>query len=466
MPKRVPISTLNARTIDILNVIRSNAPYEYQQMVPEVKTSDDIPKVGEIIMGYPAMANIFLNALVNRIALVRVRSATFNNMYGNLKKGFLEFGETIEEIFVNIAKVRTLDPEKAAARELKRTLPDVRSAFHVINWSAQYPVTIQDEDLKQAFLSIDGVQDLIARIVDSVYTAAEYDEFLLFKYMIIKQVSHGKVKPIAVDTSAARNAAVAFRATSNALTFMHSDYNEAGVLNTTPRDRQVIFMDSKFNAEFDVDVLSAAFNMDKADFIGRLYLIDDFTTFDNERFKTILDESTMIEEVTADELNLMKDVKAFIADEEYFQVYDNRARFTETYVASGEYWNYFYNVKKTISHSPFHNAAVFVADSATITLPESVTATVKTKITDTNGVTIFTLEPKEDTATLDPSSVTFLQTEDATKAGIAVHKYGAIIFPKGASTMTPKLSINGTEYTAEALTPATEQGAELAFSKA
>ena len=65
--------------------------------------------------------------------------------------------------------------EEAPAREFKRTLPDVRSAFHVMNWKTIYPVTIQDEDLKQAFLSIDGVSDLIARIVDSVYTAAEVD---------------------------------------------------------------------------------------------------------------------------------------------------------------------------------------------------------------------------------------------------------------------------------------------------
>ena len=46
-------------------------------------------------------------------------------------------------------------------------------------------------------------------------------------------------------------------------------------------------MDSTFNSEFDVDVLSASFNMDKADFMGRLFLIDDFTTFDNDRFNII-----------------------------------------------------------------------------------------------------------------------------------------------------------------------------------
>ena len=94
MAKRVALSTLNASTIDIINTIRANASYDYQSSVPEIETAHDIPKVGEIITGTPAFANQFINALVNRIALVRVKSATFNNPYAILKKGYLEFGET------------------------------------------------------------------------------------------------------------------------------------------------------------------------------------------------------------------------------------------------------------------------------------------------------------------------------------------------------------------------------------
>ena len=141
-------------------------------------------------------------------------------------------------------------------------------------------------------------------------------------------------------------------------------------------------MDSNFNAKFDVDVLSAAFNMEKADFMGRLLLIDDFTSFDNERFDVIRANSDMIEEVTATELALMADVKAVLVDTEWFQVYDNNVMFTEKYVASGMYWNYFYNVWKTVSSSPFSNAVVFVDDGATITAPASFTFTVSDKSAD------------------------------------------------------------------------------------
>lgn len=466
MPRRVSVSTLNASTLDILNVIRQNASYDYQQNVPVVKTANDIPKVGEALMGQPALANQFINALVNRIAIVRVQSATFNNPYSMLKKGYIEFGETVEDIFVSIAKGVDFNPEKAREREYKRTFPDVRSAFHAMNWRVMYPVTIQDEDLKQAFLSMDGVQNLIAKIVDAVYTGAEYDEFLLFKYLLIKAISHGKMKPVAIgDGTDLRESAIQFRGVSNLLPFMSGEYNEVGVKTTTPKDRQVIFMDAMFNAQFDVKVLASAFNMDKADFMGRLFLIDNWTSFDNERFDIIRANSDGIEEVTSEELALLADVKAVILDANWFQVYDNNNKFTEKYSASGLYWNYFYHTWKTISNSPFSNAVVFVTSNATITAPESVTVEISSKDIADVG-TVFALEVQEDNATLQNGFYEFVQTEDATTKGIAIQKYGAVTFPVGQTTTKLQMIYGGVAYTATTeLTTGANVGATLTFSK-
>lgn len=461
MPKRIAVSTLNASTIDILNVIRQNASYEYQQNVPEVTKASDIPRVGEVIYGTPAFANQFINALVNRIAIVRMQSATFNNPYSVLKKGYIEFGETVEDIFVSVAKGVDFDPEKGKNREFKRTFPDVRSAFHTMNWRVMYPVTIQDEDLKQAFLSVEGVQNLIAKIVDAVYTGAEYDEFLLFKYLMIKAISHGKMKPKSIgDGTDLKESAVAFRGISNLLPFISSDYSEAGVKTNTPKDRQIIFMDAKFNAQFDVNVLASAFNMDKADFMGRLFLIDNWTSFDNERFDVIRENSDGIEEVTAEELDLLANVKAVIVDENWFQIYDNNNKFTEKYVASGMYWNYFYHTWKTVSSSPFANAVVFVTDNANVDLPETFNCKIITKDVSKEAV-VFAISADTDDASLAPNSVHFIQTEALTKAGIAVQKYGAIIIPASHSTkdITIEAEVNGTVYAGTAITSESEVGA-------
>ena len=447
MAKRIGISTLDATTLDILNTIRANASYEYQQSVPVAETFHDIPKVGEVLYGYPALANQFINALVNRIALVRVRSAVFNNAYAELKKGYLEFGETVEEVFVNICKAREFSAEKAEARELKRSVPDVRTAFHTMNWRVQYPITIQDEDLRMAFTTMQGVQDLIARIVDSVYTAAEYDEYLLFKYLIIKAIAHGQMYPVAFDATDLKNGAKKFRGMSNALTFMSTKYNASGVTTTTPKEDQYIFMSADFNAEYDVDVLASAFNMDRADFMGKLALVDDWTTFDNERFSSITSGSDMIEEVTKEELALMGDVKAVLLDKEWFQIYDNQNKMTEKYVASGEYWNYFYNVWKTVSSSPFSNAIVFVDNNATITMPDTLTFDV-TDESFSEHACVLSLQISGNT-TLASMNGQFVQTEDATKKGVAVHKYGAVMLPvvnNVAPTIDLDYLVNGVTY--------------------
>lgn len=449
MAKRVSVTNLNASTIDIINVIRANASYDYQQSVPEVATASDIPKVGEVIYGTPAFANQFINALVNRIAIVRVQSATFNNPYERMKKGYLEFGETVEDIFVGIANAVDYSAEKASAREFKRTLPDVKSAFHAMNWRVMYPITIQDEDLKQAFLSLDGVQNLISKIVESVYTAAAYDEFLLFKYLLIKSITSGGMFPVSIgDGTELSESAVQFRGISNLLPFMSNKYNSAGVKTTTPKDRQVIFMDSMFNAQYDVNVLASAFNMDKADFMGSLYLIDDWTSFDNERFAVIRENSDGIEEVTSAELALMENVKAVMVDENWFQVYDNNNKFTEQYVSSGLYWNYFYHTWKTISSSPFANAIVFATTDATTAVPDEFTVTVTAK-TESDIATTVTLTPSLASASLEPFNVLFTQTEALIADGIAVHPYGALLIPVSevATEITLEATINGVGYT-------------------
>lgn len=469
MPKTIAYSTLNASTIDILNVIRENASPEYQQMVPKVEQASDIPAVGKVIYGTPAIANQFINALVNRIASVRIQSATFNNPYRNLKKGYLEFGETIENIFVGIASAYEYNPEKGEEREFKRTMPDVKSVFHVMNWQVVYPITIQDNDLYQAFMSLDGVTDLIAKIVDQVYTGAEYDEFLLFKYLLVKGISHGKFYPESIgDGTDLKQAAVAFRGASNLLPFMSSKFNESHVKTTTPKDRQAIFMDANFNAQFDVNVLASAFNMDKADFMGRLYLIDDWTSFDNDRFETIRKNSDGIEEVTSAELNLLKDVKAVIVDTDWFQCYDNLEKFTEKYVASSLYWNYFYHVRKTISYSPFANAIVFCTSGATTDLPATVTAEVIGN-ESAEQATVLTLNATVDGATLEPNTAQFVQTEALTQAGIGMLPYGVLLIPatQSATEVALEVSINGTLYqnTETKINASTPKGTSVVLTK-
>jgi hypothetical protein len=466
MPYRVAETALNASSIDITNVIRENAGLEYQNQVPVVETLEDLPRVGEVIVGHPAFANYFINALINMVARVDIRSALFNNPYASLKKGYLDYGETVEEVFVGMAKAREFNVEKAEAREFKRTLPDVKTAFHTMNYRAQYPITIQYEDLRMAFNSQNGVNGLVDKIKNSVYTGAEYDEFLLFKYVIIKAVANGKMHPVSVgDGTDLKDAAVAFRSISNLLPFVSNKYNAFGVHTVTSKADQHIFMDARFDAEFDVNVLADAFNMDKTDIKGKVHLIDDWTTFDNDRFTQIIENTNSMDLVTDEELALMANVKAILVDEEWFQFYDNLFMMTDKQVSSGLYWNYFLNVWKTLSVSPFSNAVVFVSDDATITAPNTFTVTVAGKDTSALG-TILTLSIA-DMDTLANTNYQFIGTEESVTEGIAVQEYGVVIIPTdNTNTITLKMKVGDDTYTGgTAVGASTAQGATITMTK-
>ena len=436
----IPAKTsIQGRSIDILNIIRNNASYEYQQDIPVIQSVSDIPAVGQSIVGHPVRSNEFINALVNRIALVVANSALFRNPYEALKKGYLEYGESVEDIFVDLAKVQPYNADKAADVELKRTIPDVKAAFHVMNWKVKYPVTIQREELQRAFTTASGVEELIMRIIDSVYTAAAYDEFLLFKYLIIKNVANGHIGLI--DASGASDLAElggTFRGTSNMFTFLKKDYNFAGVLNNCPKENQYIFMDAQFNGQFDSVNLARAFNMDKADFMGKLLLIDDFTTFDNDRWAEIMEESDMVEEVTSSELAVTAKVVAVLVDERFFQIYDNLSLMTDTRVANGLYWNYFYHNWKIVATSPFANAVAFVDTKPTAVTSMSFKVAA---IADGPESKIFMLTQVA-SAALKDQRFEFIQTEDLTELGVAVNEYGAITVPADLDTSDdPQLTL-------------------------
>lgn len=446
MAKRVPISVLNANSIDILNTIRANASSNYQSLVPEISVDNEIPHVGEIIMGYPAIGNEFISVLLNRIALHKVRSLIFNNKFSKFKKGYLEFGETIYDSYIEIAKAQEFSEEKAPQREFKRTIPDVRTAFYVMNYKAIYPITIEDDALRQAFLSADGLINFIDKIVNALYMGAEYDEFLLFKYLIIKGVTSGKLYPVLIgDGTDLKEDAVVYRTVSNTLPFVSTKYNQAHVHTTTEKSEQYIFMTAEYNAKYDVNVLASAFNMDKADFMGKLELIDNWDEFDNDRFSQIMEATDYLPPVTAQELAIMKKVNAIMVDPEWFQFYDNLIKLNETFVGSGDYRNYWLITKKTIATSPFANAIAFITDDTLIEMPSEITLNVVGKETSETA-TIITVSIDDSDPALVGTDGIFVQTEDATEKGIAVHRFGAYIFPKDTTSTDVEVNVNGTIY--------------------
>lgn len=364
-------TVLNASSVDILNAIRNSATPNYKNTIPEAKnTAESVREIGKIIMQYPVLQNEFLNSLVNRIGLVLLTSKMYDNPWKAFKRGTLEFGETIEEIFVNIAKPFEYDPAVAENKVFQREIPDVRTAFHIMNYQKFYKATIQNDQLRQAFLSWGGITDLIAKIVDAMYTGANYDEFQTMKYMLAKHILNGDLFPVQVPTAQTSNMKAivsTIKGMSNKLEFLSKKYNPAGVSVKTDKKDQYIIVNTDFDATMDVEVLASAFNMDKADFIGHRVLVDGFGSLDLERLALLFKDDPTYTPFTDAEMTALNAIPAVLVDENWFMIFDMLYNFTEQYNGEGLYWNYWYHVWKTFSVSPFANSVVFVPGEPSIT---------------------------------------------------------------------------------------------------
>ena len=364
MAVKPKIVTLTNTSVDVLNAIRNNASQAYRDYVPlATPDADSIREIGTIIMDYPNLQNEFLSALVNRIGRVILTSKMYENPWAMFKKGMLEFGETIEEIFVNIAKPFQFDPAVAESNVFKREKPDVRSAFHIMNYQKYYKTTVQNDQLRQAFLSWEGITDLIAKIVDALYTGANYDEFQTMKYMLAKNLLNGRFYPVeiaSVTTANMKSIVSTIKGTSNKLEFLSDKYNVAGVKTFTKKSDQYFLVNSEFDAVMDVEVLASAFNMDKAEFLGRRVLVDGFGDIDNERLAVLFADDPTYTELTDAQLTALNGIPCAIVDVDYFMIFDNFQNMTEQYNGEGLYWNYWYHVWKTFSVSPFANNVAFI----------------------------------------------------------------------------------------------------------
>ena len=414
MPIKPKAVTLTNSSVDILNVIRENATQNYRDYVPKATPdADSIRKIGAIIMDYPLLQNEFLSSLVNRIGRVLITSKMYDNPWAFFKKGMLEFGESVEEIFVNIAKPFQFDPAVAESNVFKREIPDVRAAFHIMNYQKYYKATISNDQLRQAFLSWQGITDLIAKIVDAMYTGANYDEFITMKYMLARHILDGHMYPVQIPTVSAENMNTIvsqIKGVSNKFTFLSGKHNLAGVSTYTDKSDQYMLINSEFDATMDVEVLASAFNMDKAEFAGRRVLVDSFGDLDVARLNILFQDDPTYEEIGSDELKALDKIPAVIVDRGWFMIFDNFNNFTEQYNGEGLYWNYWYHVWKTFSVSPFANNALFVPGKPAVT---SVTITPQNS-TVTAGQSVQ-LNANVETTNFAPKSVTWsVNSQDAT----------------------------------------------------
>ena len=351
-------------SVDVLNRIREAASVNYQTAVP-IATADSavIRNIGKIIIDSPNLQNEFLNSLINRIGKVIIKTRLFQNPLAMFNKGMLEYGETVEEVFVNLCDANQYNASASENTVFKREFPDVKSQFHVVNSEIFYKQSVGRRELEKAFLSSEGVYDLVEYIIQKMYVSANYDEFLVMKYMIAVAALDGTmpIYPVTAvtDEASAKGLLKAVKLLSNNFEILSKDYNTAGVYNSSTKEDQYLIIDNANDANLSVDALAYMFGPAFATNDAKKVRIDGFDKLDIPRLKKVLGLDD--DPFNSDELAALGNIEAVLIDWAWFQIYYKL--FETRYLENPEnlYENTWLHAWKIYSRSVFENGVIFAS---------------------------------------------------------------------------------------------------------
>lgn len=341
--------------------------------------TEDSAAFGEFVMTYSPTDNPYLVGLPNRIFAEWIWTMDFQNPFSRFDKGMLEMGDTIEEIFVQIAKGYRFDPEDASKTLFKRHLPDVRVAFHKLNFFAQYPMTINMTRVRRAFVSWAKVDELNTAILNSMYQGWQVDKYNLSRYALALAILRGDLATVVVtdpDTDDSWNKAYrTLQTLADNIWYPSPEYNAAGVFNNTPDRNKLMIETTEMRNAFNIETRAQLYNLSVADYREQQFSIKDFKFLpeEYERLKSLFTDpetgevSEDYHEFTSTEQTTLDSVIALVGDDRWFQNYTQEVSMDSVWNAKGKYWNYFYTIIGAISESPFANMVVVTSEATTIT---------------------------------------------------------------------------------------------------
>ncbi|MBO7044021.1 Ig-like domain-containing protein [bacterium] len=335
----------------------------------------DIKPIGQLIVSNQRYKNAFLN-VINVIGLTVIDRNTWENPWEEFtNRGQLNYGQTVRELFVDIADVFDYNTYATDVDHfLENVVPNVYEYLHELNFQKFYKTTTSDEQIAMAFNSEDGLFELIDRIVSSLYEAYKYDRYIVDKYQLCRRIVDGTLTSIYIDdyaTLTPRERVAKIKNVSNLMGFRSPNYNPAGVRVATSYDNQRLIMNTDFYADFTTSVLSTSFFINEADFKTKMALADGFGNHDTARLVEVLGDQYV--PFTSTELQALAKIPAVLIDDEFFQDYfysfDNNAetRATEFFNPETLKTNHWLHVWMVLSTSPFKNGAVITQDQPAVT---------------------------------------------------------------------------------------------------
>jgi hypothetical protein len=331
----------------ILNSVWLSGTSDYQQRVPSPTVATQAQQAAAIFS--PAIGggayNYFVDTLINRIGLTYARSQSWRNPLAGFKRGTLQFGDKVQEIQAKWVRAHSYEDDKQTLLKVHR--PEVEAVYHQVDRFDQYPMTVNKIELRQAFTSEYGLNELVASIMDAVINSANYDEYLqMINLLSFYDQNWGFFKiqlPEPDDDTTAKNFLKSLKAMVGRLAFPSSLYN-AQVISDIPvfanPEELILLVTPEAAASVDVDALATLFHLEPANAQVRRVIVDEFP---------------------------IPGAYAMLTTTDWFQVYDQVYENGSFYNPETLNTNYYLTIMQVISCSPFVPAIVWTTEAGTTT---------------------------------------------------------------------------------------------------
>lgn len=339
---------------EFLNAIRNVGSSDYRSRVPEA-TQARIQDSFDAIWSQRFTRNEFVDALINKIGLTIAHTASFTNPAAKWKRGFLEFGDTVEEIATGLATAKSYEHDRDYLEVdiFGQETPEVQAVYHKINREDYYKITVKDFALKRAFQTSNGLSTFITGLMEAPTTSDQWDEFLAMASLLgeydrtsgFYKMNVPDIGAIGSDEADAKYMLRRLSESAENLRFLSRDYNAAKMPATAMRDDLELILTPEADAAINVEALAGAFNIDRANFESR---------------KTIIPSRYWNMGHTEDK------AQAILTTRDFWVVADSLFETASVVNPVGMYSNYFLHHHQVLSVSPFAPAIMFTTGEGTV----------------------------------------------------------------------------------------------------
>ena len=319
-------------------------------IIPDSLYADRMPEINQdnlsnIMLTQPPNVLSDFIGIIGKIVKQTISDTVFttdNNPFKFMVKEQLNFGETFEDIFVNLIEGTAIEWDASPESVLKLYKTDIKALYHTWNYENQYTTSISQHYAQRCFLSEGGIRNLMNVIASKPIHSASYDLFLHILETLKECNNQGffinqGVQALNSELTL-KNFIKAVKNKISMMKFMSTDFNKMGVL--TRSENLVLVINPTTLNQIDVELLAGIFNTEKMKM-----------------------DCEIIEVPYLNAGNDGKEVVAYLFDKDAIKFIPTLDVTTEQFNAKGLHTNIFYTCAGITCVSDYRNGIKFTVDT-------------------------------------------------------------------------------------------------------